>query len=503
MPHDIFISYAHQDKLTAELVCSTLEANGVACWIAPRDVTPGSRWATEIVDAIEGTKIFLLVFSSSTLSSDHVMREIVCAVENNTRILPLRLENVKPTGQFAFYLSPLHWQGLIGEPLGAQLISLVEAVYSILGRGSLPTLSLPDASAGTTTRSANEGELPAPALQEPTSVEPHIQTALESERTPGPFRSRHGETRYGKNKAINLGILRSGDLKYTENICDGLKAALRNRGFDIYSDNQAGPTEPQSTARSGALWCEKVQILMNSKVPWDCYVAVGTQASIAMAREWSKTNGSTPFLFLGVTDPVQTGLVRALTNRHNEKNVGGVAFGNGVANLVTLANHIIPRRKLIYIYQEGHPQDDRMGEVLKAHPLYAQGILEIIATLTLPTLADMQDQTAVYLGYYTFESLFHDLSGEDLFTNRIIIATHRNHIEHKGLAVAEISADDTEIGQRGAELLIDNVLSDRSLGTADVILPEFYYRINVATAKTWNIDFTEETIKNARDVYGR
>jgi hypothetical protein len=44
MARDVFISYSSKDKPTADAVCATLEANGIHCWIAPREVVPGSDW---------------------------------------------------------------------------------------------------------------------------------------------------------------------------------------------------------------------------------------------------------------------------------------------------------------------------------------------------------------------------------------------------------------------------------------------------------------------------
>jgi len=41
----VFISYAQADKATAEQVCCALEAAGVACWIAPRNISPGADYA--------------------------------------------------------------------------------------------------------------------------------------------------------------------------------------------------------------------------------------------------------------------------------------------------------------------------------------------------------------------------------------------------------------------------------------------------------------------------
>ncbi len=40
MAHDVFISHSAKDKATADAVCAVLEAEGIRCWIAPRDVLP-------------------------------------------------------------------------------------------------------------------------------------------------------------------------------------------------------------------------------------------------------------------------------------------------------------------------------------------------------------------------------------------------------------------------------------------------------------------------------
>lgn len=48
----VFISYASQDAAVAKAACRALEQAGVACWIAPRDVTPGTFYADEIVHAL-------------------------------------------------------------------------------------------------------------------------------------------------------------------------------------------------------------------------------------------------------------------------------------------------------------------------------------------------------------------------------------------------------------------------------------------------------------------
>ena len=55
MAHDVFITYSTRDKAIAEAVCATLESKHITCWIAPRDVLPGTEWAEAIVDAINSS----------------------------------------------------------------------------------------------------------------------------------------------------------------------------------------------------------------------------------------------------------------------------------------------------------------------------------------------------------------------------------------------------------------------------------------------------------------
>lgn len=56
MAHDVFISYASED-LTADAACHALEARGIRCGIAPRDVPPGRAYPEALVDAIQGAKV--------------------------------------------------------------------------------------------------------------------------------------------------------------------------------------------------------------------------------------------------------------------------------------------------------------------------------------------------------------------------------------------------------------------------------------------------------------
>lgn len=112
MAHQVFISYSSWDKPVADAVCRELEACGVACWIAPRDITPGSNPQAEKVAAIQGCQIFLLVLSSRSSESHEVEREISTASQLGSQIVPLLIEDPKTIhlgNNLEYHLSNLHW----------------------------------------------------------------------------------------------------------------------------------------------------------------------------------------------------------------------------------------------------------------------------------------------------------------------------------------------------------------------------------------------------------
>jgi hypothetical protein len=66
MARQVFISYSTEDADTATTVRDHLEAQGIGCWMAPRDIAPGLEYGSQIIDAIEGCTVLVLVLSESS-----------------------------------------------------------------------------------------------------------------------------------------------------------------------------------------------------------------------------------------------------------------------------------------------------------------------------------------------------------------------------------------------------------------------------------------------------
>jgi adenylate cyclase len=136
MAHDVFLSHAAADRAAALAVLDGLERAGIRCWIAPRDVPAGSDYGQEIVDAVKGCRVFVVIFSSNANSSPHVRREVERAVSSDRSIVPFRVENILPTGAMEYCLGGTHWFDALTTPLDPHVANLVTTVRRLLGPGT-------------------------------------------------------------------------------------------------------------------------------------------------------------------------------------------------------------------------------------------------------------------------------------------------------------------------------------------------------------------------------
>ncbi len=129
----LFISYASTDQAVAMEVCALLEAQGVACWIAPRDVSPGAVWDEAILDAIGASGAFLLVLTAGANESPYVKNELNHAFAAKKPIFTFRVEDVQPSKSLSFYLARHHWTDGFTGPLPETVPQVAAAVTALLG----------------------------------------------------------------------------------------------------------------------------------------------------------------------------------------------------------------------------------------------------------------------------------------------------------------------------------------------------------------------------------
>ena len=137
MAHDVFVSHSTKDAEVAAAIVTRLEAESIRCWIAPRDVVPGADWGESIIDAIESSRIMILVFSRNANASRQIKREVERADHKRVYTIPFRIDDTEPTKSLAYFISTAHWMDAFQPPLERHLDTLAKTIAAKLS-GSPP-----------------------------------------------------------------------------------------------------------------------------------------------------------------------------------------------------------------------------------------------------------------------------------------------------------------------------------------------------------------------------
>ncbi len=131
----VFISHARADRTVADTICAALENRGVACWIATRDVPPGDNFGDAIAAVIRASKVMVLIFSDSANNSDEIKKEVVLAGRGHVPVIPLRVEDIQPSGAFEYELVTRQWIDLFVN-WDEAIERLMRQIDQIIGRAS-------------------------------------------------------------------------------------------------------------------------------------------------------------------------------------------------------------------------------------------------------------------------------------------------------------------------------------------------------------------------------
>ena len=137
---EVFISYkandvalGNNDADIAKELCHELEKAGISCWMAPRDIQPGARYAQAIMRAINNCRVMLLVFSRYANHSEHIANEVDKAFGSKKDIIPFNLDSTKPNEELDYYLCRKQWIDAAGD-YRSRIHELVSVLRHQLGR---------------------------------------------------------------------------------------------------------------------------------------------------------------------------------------------------------------------------------------------------------------------------------------------------------------------------------------------------------------------------------
>jgi WD40 repeat protein len=93
---DVFISYSRRDKDFVVRLHDALQQAGRNVWVDWEGIPPSAEWMREIYAAVESADAVLFVISSHSAASHVCAQEVLHAVGNNKRLIPVVLEDIDP-----------------------------------------------------------------------------------------------------------------------------------------------------------------------------------------------------------------------------------------------------------------------------------------------------------------------------------------------------------------------------------------------------------------------
>jgi len=305
-------------------------------------------------------------------------------------------------------------------------------------------------------------------------------------------------------RTVRVGILKSGNATYVNDIEHALLASLNTR--------LAGQRVRLAPSLDCVEWGEEAQwpttvarlVTRGGREGFRFLVAIGTQAAVALHHALGPEFGKVPTLLLGVTYPRIAGLVESEHFRCESRQVTCVRYGCGLDAVASLLHdRIVPGRRLCFVFQAGIPQDEMACAELSTTRLAREGLLRLLRLERRLQAEDLEDKDTVYFSWYTFTRLFHEKEFS-ILRERLTVSIMQDNVRD-GAAAVGVGTDHDWIGDRGAELIAEHhaapVGAKPDWGSRDVAVSPLVYWLNRGLAKKHGIEFSQAALAGAGEVY--
>lgn len=133
MAGEIFISYRRADEAWARLLHTQLRAEGVEAWYDAQ-IGAGQDWRSATAKALDGSRIFVLLFSAAAAQSEDIAKELAAAIFSKKLVVPVRIEDIQPTGAFLYELASRNWVNAY-ENTEAKFAELARSLATLVKSG--------------------------------------------------------------------------------------------------------------------------------------------------------------------------------------------------------------------------------------------------------------------------------------------------------------------------------------------------------------------------------
>lgn len=137
----IVIGHDPSDEAMAAELCAALEAAGMRCWIASRDMTPAASWVNAISHAVKDSRAIVMLHTTRAVRSDLLREQAIMASRYRVPVvILLQLDDTPPAPELQRLFTNLglgsivHWIDAIGDTAEGQAAKVAACVERFASR---------------------------------------------------------------------------------------------------------------------------------------------------------------------------------------------------------------------------------------------------------------------------------------------------------------------------------------------------------------------------------
>jgi Tol biopolymer transport system component len=137
MGAEVFVSYSSQDRDRVIPVVEYLRSLGISVWVDEGNIHAADLWSEQIVQAIAGCQVMVVMLSGNSTDSHNVVKEAMLASEQKKALLPVYLESAEIPARLQYQLAGIQHLELYGQGEEQVLSDLVTGLKKrgVLGGG--------------------------------------------------------------------------------------------------------------------------------------------------------------------------------------------------------------------------------------------------------------------------------------------------------------------------------------------------------------------------------
>lgn len=291
---------------------------------------------------------------------------------------------------------------------------------------------------------------------------------------------------------VHVAILLNGSVHYTTEILSGFQVALDSdllkTRYSAHYETAIGYAEVSSREKNGDVLKE---LFGRFSKPPDYLITIGTGVT-----EYARTNVTVPLVFIGVTDPIKSGIVASLSASKDRGNIAGTTYGVNATEYWRILTNAFPGKTFGFVLNDDYNQDSILLDEFKqlAQVTKTKNQLIEIRKRKPPLSKEDEDMADVFFGRYFVSTQIEKFTTESRkpFVGASVVNVYKG-------AVMAIGSNDQKLGKTAAdEIVLPSLVHGVALHDIPILtVSDPVIAVNLKAARDCGISLPKSIVDSA------